>query len=67
MKFIDEVYNKKLALKNEEDVFNCLVFNTRKTIKGWDYFVKWSKVLENISKVELKLNILNYLIGKKDI
>lgn len=67
MKFIDEVYNKKLALKNEEDVFNCLVFNTRKTIKGWDYFVKWSKILENISKVELKLNILNYLIGKKDI
>ena len=58
---------RNLKPEDVSTVFIYCLLNTRKTIKGWDYFVKWSKVLENISKVELKLNILNYLIGKKDI
>ncbi|MBU0468385.1 MAG: type II restriction endonuclease [Candidatus Omnitrophica bacterium] len=32
----------------------------------WDYFVNWNKVFGNLRDIELNLNILNYLIGKKD-
>ncbi len=34
---------------------------------GWDYFVNWLKVNEGIRKVEIDLNLLNYLVGKEDI
>ena len=37
------------------------------SIFTWDYFTDFDKVVLNVKKVEKELNILNYLIGKKDI
>ena len=37
------------------------------SIFTWDYFTDFGKVKLNVKKVEKELNILNYLIGKKDI
>lgn len=42
--------------------------NTFKTsIKTWDYLVNWNKVFTNLSELELVLNKLNFLLGKKDL
>jgi type II restriction enzyme len=32
----------------------------------WDYFVDWNKVFINSKQLEVNLNTLNYLLGKKD-
>lgn len=37
------------------------------SIFTWDYFTDFDKVILNVKKVEKELNLLNYLIGKKDI
>ena len=37
------------------------------TIKSWDYFVNWKKVVKNYTDVETSLNLLNTLVGKDDI
>lgn len=37
------------------------------SICGYDYYVNFKKVIENVEKVKLELNILNTLIGSKDI
>lgn len=45
--------------------------NLRNTLQNsiftWDYFTDFKKVKLNVKKVEVELNILNYLIGKNDI
>ena len=47
--------------------FNQLKNTLQDSIFTWDYFTDFKKVKINIKKVEKELNILNYLIGKKDI
>jgi type II restriction enzyme len=37
------------------------------TINKWDYYVNWEKVLGNLNNIEVELNIMNSLIGKKSI
>ncbi len=37
------------------------------TINYLSFFVDWDKIKENIATIEIKLNILNYLIGKDDL
>jgi len=32
-----------------------------------DYFTDFKKIKGNVNKIEIKLNQLNYLIGKKDL
>ncbi len=39
----------------------------RLSISGYDYYVKFDKVVENVEKLKIELNILNSLIGSKDI
>lgn len=58
---------KELKLISNDDIFKYLVSNFKDTIKTHDFFVAWQKVIGNISKVEIPLNILNSLIGKNDI
>lgn len=48
-------------------IFNDLKNTLRDSIFTWDYFTDFDKVVLNVKKVEKELNILNYLIGKKDI
>jgi len=66
MKYIS-AYKEKLNCKDSEEVFAHLLATLKPTIKNWDYFVNWPKVLQNYSKIEYELNLLNSLIGKENI
>ncbi|MBW1649493.1 MAG: type II restriction endonuclease [Deltaproteobacteria bacterium] len=57
----------KIADKTEEEYFNYLIDTLKSKITQWDYFVDWKKVLGNIASIEKELNLLNTLIGKKNI
>ena len=59
-------YKEVLSCQNEDQVFDYLVSNLKPSNMLWSYFVNWEKVFENTKKIELALNILNYLIGKDD-
>jgi len=65
MKYLN-FYSDVLKCKNQDDVFEFLVNNLKPSILLWSYFVNWEKVFENTRKIEIALNNLNYLIGKKD-
>ena len=39
----------------------------RASISGYDYYVNYEKVIENVMKLRIELNILNSLIGSKNI
>jgi type II restriction enzyme len=58
---------KKLGIITEVSVFDYLINNLKDTIRTYDFYVAWNKVTENISKIEISLNIMNSLIGKKNI
>lgn len=62
-----QIFNKLLGCKNDDEVFDYLVGNLKETIKTWDYFVNWQKVLKNYKSVKVSLNLLNTLIGEADI
>ena len=62
-----QIFNKLLGCKNYDEVFDYLVGNLKETIKSWDYFVNWQKVLKNYKSVKVSLNLLNTLIGEADI
>lgn len=61
------VFEKILNCKTPDNVFNYLISNFKETIKSWDYFVNWKKVIKNYHDVETSLNLLNTLIGKENI
>lgn len=65
MRFIDKYL--KMGLKSENEVFDYLIDTLTKTIRTYDYYVNWDKIKSDISNIEVHLNILNTLIGKKDI
>ena len=50
----------------EEDVIKCILDNLKHSNNLWSYFVNWDKVYENVRKIEINLNLLNYLIGKEN-
>ncbi len=56
-----------LNCDNEDEVFAYLISSLKETIKSFDYFVNWKKVIKNYQDVETSLNLLNTLIGKEDI
>lgn len=58
--------NEFVYMKSDS-TFQYLLDTLRDSIKGWDYFVNWKKVKCNVRKVEIQLNLLDYLIGKEDI
>ena len=58
---------KSMGILSENAAFEYLTSNLKDTIRTYDFFVAWEKVLGNVSKVEVALNILNTLIGKDDI
>lgn len=49
--------------RNFDDIIN----NLKDSIATYDYYVDFDKVYSNVSKVEMQLNLLNYLIGKSNI
>lgn len=64
MKYIEKY--KSMGILSEDAVFEYFLFNLKDTIRTYDFFVAWEKVLGNVSQIEVSLNILNSLIGKKD-
>lgn len=59
-------YKDVLKCENDDQVFNYIVSNLKPSATIWGYFVNWDKVFENTKKIEISLNVLNYLIGKDD-
>lgn len=55
-----------LNLNNEDLLFEKITSSFKDKITRWDYFVNWEKVIINVQLFEKELNILNYLIGKKN-
>jgi hypothetical protein len=47
--------------------FNGFIDSLKNSIKTWEYFVNWEKVLANKVEMEMILNNLNYLLGKSDL
>ncbi|MGL4209739.1 MAG: DpnII family type II restriction endonuclease, partial [Candidatus Adiutrix sp.] len=65
MKLID-IY-KTMGILSENAAFETLLLSLKDTIRTHDFFVAWDKVLGNVSKIEIPLNILNSLIGKDSL
>ena len=61
------ILKKKIGCNNDKEVFAYLINNLNDSIRYWDYFVNWKKVIGNTKDLEVDLNILNYLIGKENI
>src|SRR3990167_461897 len=61
------IFKRKVGCNNYKEVFAYLINNLNDSIRYWDYFVNWKKVIGNTSELEVELNILNYLIGKEKI
>ena len=61
------IFMKRLGCANSDEVFKYLLSNMKQTIKSWDFFVAWEKVMNKVESIEVVLNILNYLVGKKNI
>jgi len=57
----------KLLNKTEDELFVEITSSFKNKITQWSYFVNWTKVLQNIEPIEKELNLLNYLIGKKNL
>lgn len=47
--------------------FNEWLSGMKDSIASWTYYTDFKKVYENVQKVKVELNILNTLIGSKDI
>ena len=47
--------------------FDSWLSTFRKTIAGYDYYVDFPKVFENVNAIKVPLNILNSLVGSKNI
>ena len=61
------IFYQGISCPNEDSVFEFLIENLKDTIKGWDFFVAWEKVIGKAGEVDISLNILNSLVGKGDI
>jgi type II restriction enzyme len=66
MKYL-ETYKKLKLKENEKEIFEYLVETLTDSIFTWDYFVDFEKAKKNIHLIERELNLLNVLVGKKDI
>lgn len=64
MKFLH--FYELLGCKNENRVFEFLISTLKPSNRQWTHFVNWKKVFRNVNEIEISLNILNYLVGKKD-
>lgn len=66
MKF-SPTFKPLLRTRNAKETFDLLVNTLTDSIKSWDYFVNWTKVLGNAREYEVDLNTMNYLVGKDDV
>lgn len=58
------MYSKEKKVERDFDLFISQLSETNATL---DYFTDFEKVIKNTNKIAIKLNQLNYLIGKTDL
>ena len=58
---------KSLGIYSQNAAFEHLMSELKDTIRTYDFYVAWDKVLDNVASIEVALNILNTLIGKNNI
>ncbi len=58
------IYNEVIKMNKDFQQFLNGLSQTNATL---DYFTDFDKVKRNVSQIELKLNQLNYLLGKQDL
>ena len=51
-------------MNKDFDLFMSQLAETNATL---DFYTDFSKIRENVRSIEIKLNTLNYLIGKEDL
>lgn len=61
------IFKEQINCDSEDMVFDFLLKNLKDTIRSWDFFVAWDKVINKVKSIEIQLNILNYLVGKENI
>lgn len=66
MKYSEAIFDR-LGAKDPDEAFKYLLNTLQDSIRTWDYFVNWSKVMGNLKDIEVRLHLLDYLIGKADI
>jgi len=66
MKF-HPLFESYLNCSNSNEVFSYLYNTFKDSIVLWNYLVDWQKVFNNFQEIEIKLNLINYLIGKENI
>jgi len=64
MKYLN--FYRKQEIDNN-GVFHYFIANLKSSIKTWDYFVNWEKTSKNLDKFKIELNILNSLLGSKNL
>ena len=47
--------------------FSKWLATMKDSIASWTYYTDFKKVYENVNKIKIELNILNSLIGSKNI
>lgn len=61
------IFENRLGCKDADQTFEFFKSNLIETISSFNFFVDWEKIYDNVSELEMDLNLLNYLIGKDDI
>ena len=54
-----------MTMKNRD--FNVWLSKFRASISNYGYYIDFDKVIRNVDEIKIELNILNSLIGSKDI
>ncbi|MEK6876490.1 MAG: type II restriction endonuclease [Nanoarchaeota archaeon] len=62
-----KIYKEALGLKSLDEILQAFRDSLLDTNKSFNYFVDWQKVKKNVEKFNVEINILNSLIGSKDI
>ncbi len=62
-----KVYKEALGLKNIDEILQAFRDSLLDTNKSFNYFVNWQKIKQNVEKFNVEINILNSLVGSKNI
>ena len=64
--YLDLTIKRKEKEENEED-FNTWLSKMKPSLSDYTYYVDFNKIYKNVDNVKIELNILNALIGSKNI
>ncbi len=62
-----KVYKEALGLSSLDEILQAFRDSLLDTNKSFSYFVDWQKIRRNVEGLNVEINILNSLIGSKNI